>query len=408
MSFKVITFAVIILIQIAVFFRNKRNGKFLPFFLFNMYTIKPIVEAYFPLLDTIVQIIIIISVLLELYKSIKNTETVRYDKYLIGFFLLIVINGLYNGILSNTISTLYIQGLTNYLFIIILIFYFINTITNEMDFKEILSMTKYNGLLIFIYSVYDKFVLALPRIGDSVNPNYMSQISIILLLFYIFSTNNRLSIKSIIYYLMLFFVIIWSDSSSGVMALGIIFISFLLFNLKSSLLIILSNYLVWIIMFYYMFIVIITANYEFGILELFVKNEDTSRVILWQYTYENIKAHPVMGVPYNTFRAPWGSIELVTHNDYLRLMVELGIGSIILLFLMVNKQVNNIVRYKSIEGYFLFTFIMITLSFSLSHNNINNFMFWFALVLPSMPYFDKKIDNKVIKDDYNKKSDNFF
>ena len=136
-------------------------------------------------------------------------------------------------------------------------------------------------------------------------------------------------------------------------------------------------------MFYFMFIIIFTSNYEFGILKYFVKSEDTSRIILWQYTYENIITHPIMGTFYNSFRAPWGNLEMVTHNDYLRLMVELGIGSVILLFSMVNKQIKYILIYKNMDGFFLYSLIMITLSFSLSHNNINNLMFWFALTLPS-------------------------
>jgi hypothetical protein len=256
-------------------------------------------------------------------------------------------------------------------------------VKNEIEFKNILLMSKYSGILIFIYSVYDRFVLGLDRTGGEVNPNYISQITVLLLLFYVYSAKKKLSIKSLVYYCMLLFSIISTGSSSGIMAISIIVVSLILFSIRSRRLIILSNYLVWFIMFYFMFIIIFTSNYEFGILKFFVKSEDTSRIIIWQYTYENFKASPIIGSFYNNFRAPWGNIEMVTHNDYLRLMVELGIGSVILLFSMVNNEVKNIYKFKKIDGFFLYSLIMVTLSFSLSHNNLNNFMFWFALTLPS-------------------------
>ncbi len=390
MSFKTIVLVVIILIQIVIYYKYRKTNKFLPFFALNIYTIKPIIENYLSFVDPLIQLVIIISILFEIIRYIKNGKSVRYNRYLIFFFVLIVINGLYNTFTGHTISRFYIQGLMNYSFILILIFYFMNTIKNEIEFKNILLMTKYNGILIFLYSIYDKLVLGLERTGGAVNPNYISQMSLILLLFYVYSVENKVSLKSLVYYCMLLFSIISSGSSSGIMAIGIIILSLLLFKMRSRRLIILSNYIVWITMFYFMFVIIFTSNYEFGILKYFVKSEDTSRIVLWQYTYENIKAHPIMGTFYNSFRAPWGNLEMVTHNDYLRLMVELGVGSIVLLFSMVNKQIKNILKFKNMDGFFLYSFIMITLSFSLSHNNINNLMFWFALTLPSILMYGER------------------
>src|SRR6056297_674742 len=154
MSFKTIVLVVIILIQIIIYYKYRKTNKFLPFFALNIYTIKPIVEKHLSLVDPLIQFLIIIAIFIEMFRFIKSGKSVRYNRYLVYFFVLIVINGMYNAFIGYTVSRFYIQGLMNYSFIIILIFYLMNTIKNEIEFKNILLMTKYNGILIFSYSIY--------------------------------------------------------------------------------------------------------------------------------------------------------------------------------------------------------------------------------------------------------------
>lgn len=394
MNFKIIALIIIILIQVISYLKNQKVVKILPLLILDIYTIKPIIESSLSFFDSVFTKIILLCALVLLSIKIVEGKKIKYDKYLLYFLLLIIINGLYNAFLGNTISSLYIQGLANYSFILILVVFFMNTIDSNPEFKSMLQITKFNGILIFSYAIYDTFVMGLQRTGGDVNPNYFAQMSIILLLFYFYSAKKPFSLKSIIYYFMLVFSIVSTGSSSGILALLILIASIFLFLLKSEKIIMISNYVFWIVMLFFIGVIIFTSNYEFGILKYFVKSTDLSRIFIWQYTFDYILYHPFMGVLYNTFRAPWSNLEMVTHNDYLRLGVELGIGGILILFFMVKRQIHNITKFNFKDGFFLYSLIMITLAFSLSHNNLNNFMFWFALVLSSILHFDTQKINE--------------
>lgn len=386
MNIKVFLLITVLSIQILEFLLKRKDIKFMPFLAINLYSIKPIIEKYLNFLDIFFQIILIIAFLIKLYTILKNNEKLESDPYILIFLFLILLNGFFNFIKLNTISNLYIQGLTNFLFIMLLIIYLLNSIKSEYELKRILFITRYNIILIFMYSFIDKFILGLDRAGENINPNYLSQACVILILFYLYSTKSKRIVKNSVYILLVIFSVLSTGSNSGQLAILIIIASFLIFGIKSSNLIFYSNYLAWGTMFFFMLIIIYTSNHEFGILKYFVKTHDTSRIVLWQYTFEQFKLNPIMGAFYNSFRAPWGTSYLVTHNDFLRLLAELGFSSILLLFAMVRNQFKYIIRLQRSSGVFVFAFIMITLSFSLSHNNINNFMFWFALILPNMIY----------------------
>jgi hypothetical protein len=375
-----------------MFFSKKNKAtKFWPFMAINVYSVKPLFEELLPLVDVILQAAIVVVFLYDIIVKYKLNHKFKYEKYLVFFAFLILFNGLSNGMSSALYTKGYVQGLLNYGFIFVLCLYILNTINTREELIDILWMTRFNIILLFVFAFFDTNIHDIGRAGDVVNPNYLSQMSIILILFFIFSTENKFSLVSFLFYVLSTYTIILTGSKSGLMALMIIIGSILLFNIKSKKLIMISYYTFWGIFLFYMGVILSTANYEYGLLRFFVKAEDTSRVMLWQYTYYEFLKHPIMGELYNTFRAPWGTIKLVTHNDYLRLAVELGITGVVLLFAFGRKQMKLLLQYSNRDSLFLYSLIMVTLSYSLSHNNINNPMFWLALVIPSLKVFD--LDN---------------
>lgn len=394
MNFKIISLIVIIFVLIFSYFVFRKTNSFIAYFAINMYTIKPVIESYLPIMDLIMQVVIIGSALFLFIHAFKKQQYIQYSIFLLTFFMLIIINGMYNTFKGNVINFHYLQGLLNYAYIFITIVYLMNNIQDRIEFNNILSRTKYNGILLFVYSLYDKYILGLSRVGDSVNPNYLSQMSLILLLFYIYTLNGNFRFKNMIYCSMLLFTIISTGSSSGVLGLIAIGLGAILFSIHSKQLIIFSNYMFLIVMIFYILVILLTSKYDYGLLKFFVKDEDLSRIVLWQYTYNSIISNPLMGELYNSFRAPWGNLEMVTHNDFLRLAAELGIGSIFLLFAFVTKQVKRLIHLNKLDGFFLYSLILITLIFSLSHNNVNNLMFWLVLVLPSFKIFRVRNNGK--------------
>lgn len=354
---------------------------------FNLYAVKQLFEDLFPLGDLVLQLTIFIIFLCDILKKIKYNQKLKYEKYLVFFAFLIMINGFYNGIIEALYIKEYIQAILNYGFIFIICIYILNAVNTRNELISILRMTRFNIILVTLFSLYDTKILGISRAGDTINPNYLSQMAVILLLFFIFSSEKKLSLQSLFYYGLSIYSIFLTGSKSGLMAIIIIICSILLFSIKSKKIVVFSYYAFWGLFLFYIGIILSTANYNYGLLKFFVKEEDTSRIALWQYTFTEFLKHPFMGDLYNTFRVPWGTIELVTHNDYLRLAVELGVISVILLFVFGRKQIKLLENYNKWDSMFLYALIMVTLSYSLSHNNLNNPMFWLALVLPSLKIF---------------------
>lgn len=379
-------------VQISVFYRNESDlKKNIIFMIISLYCLKPYIEKYTGLLDIAITSVIFIGIWLVIVlnkRASKQSEISirRVPIFMLLISFLIFINGAYHGVNNGEVSLLYVQGLINIIFICLLIFF---VFSNLKDVEELLNISKYtfpSFLLLMFFGYYDYIVLRMERIGDDVNPNYYAQMTIILFIFYIFNSKKIFSIKSFIITFSVFQLVYLSDSSSAKISLIILgsMVILYLFKVKHSCINFIGPlYLLFVGYFTYK---TINFSIEDSILDAFVK-EDLSRVYIWKYAWENITVHPFMGFEYNTFRAPWSTVWLVTHNDYLRIMVELGIFGSILFLVYLMIQFSKISKIKNEKLFFLnSSLFFITLTYSITHNNINNFMFWLALILPSISY----------------------
>lgn len=392
----------VLVVQVVVFtLSTDKSTKLLPFLTISLYSIKPVFEKVLPMFDILLQFSIIILFLIDLLYKYKSGIKFKYESYMMLFGLLIITNGLYNALFNNSdnFSSLYTQGFLNYAFILITCIYLLNSIKFRKDFENILRNTRFNIIFLFLLSVYDVTILGLNRAGEVVNPNYLSQMTIILLLFYIFSAEKKYSFISIIYYLMSIITVLLTGSNSGLMGLSIIAMSIILYIFKLKNLINFIYYAFWALTSFYMWIIIYTSNYTYGLLKYFVKEDDTSRIDIWRFSFNEFLQQPLMGDFYNSFLAPWQGFYFVTHNDYLRLLVELGVFGLLILFLFTRKQLLKLLMFQTFDALFLFTLMLITMSYSLSHNNINNLMFWLVLLLPTFKIF--KLDKAKLEEDSN-------
>ena len=105
------------------------------------------------------------------------------------------------------------------------------------------------------------------------------------------------------------------------------------------------------------------------------------------------EAKPLFGIGYGRFIEEFkyyldGDIvllhaidEIVTHNDYYRVLAELGLFGLLLFLFYIFKNAFYLLRIKY-DFAVLFLFIL-AVSYSFTHNNLNSFLFW---LMASMPY----------------------
>jgi O-antigen ligase len=74
--------------------------------------------------------------------------------------------------------------------------------------------------------------------------------------------------------------------------------------------------------------------------------------------------------------------EMVSHNDFVRVLAELGIIGTIIFLVMIAASLNGVMKYASDYKYFLLAALLGSFTYSLTHNNMNNLFFWLILLLP--------------------------
>jgi hypothetical protein len=113
--------------------------------------------------------------------------------------------------------------------------------------------------------------------------------------------------------------------------------------------------------------------------------------------------HPINGIGYGQFMYLFLNYStaktdlllnmdtIVTHNDYLRILTELGIIGAITFFIIVFSSLKNALTLDSTHKKLTLSLIAMALFNSGSHNNLNTFVFWLILFLPiAINNFTKK------------------
>ena len=77
--------------------------------------------------------------------------------------------------------------------------------------------------------------------------------------------------------------------------------------------------------------------------------------------------------------------EKMTHNDLLTIIAELGIVGLIFLIFLIYKlyfELSQMLIYDRRNYYLSFSLITGSILFSLFHNNLTTYIFWFILFIP--------------------------
>lgn len=132
------------------------------------------------------------------------------------------------------------------------------------------------------------------------------------------------------------------------------------------------------------------------------EGSDAERIIFAKIAFLMVSDHPFTGVGWGRYISEFGSYSStaeqiftsagvidasgqdrrVTHNDYIRILAELGwiafLASLISLFVGFVKTVKN----KNHEFGYIFPVWLGTAIFSFTHNNLNGALFWFIFLFP--------------------------
>ncbi|HEY8783456.1 MAG TPA: O-antigen ligase family protein [Mucilaginibacter sp.] len=128
-------------------------------------------------------------------------------------------------------------------------------------------------------------------------------------------------------------------------------------------------------------------------------NQDAStveRIEIIQTSKKIIAENPVNGIGYSQFQYEFlhyvsknteylaNAEEIVTHNDFIRVIDELGLPALVFFLYMIITQFVILWKLPAVLRLLLVGVFISNISYSTSHNNLNSFVFWFLLTLPGM------------------------
>lgn len=376
----IIAIIVLNIFFIKYFFIKGDKLSFPAYFYFCYIFHKEILEVFWPPIDYIMQFLILVGVFKLIFT--RKLTNIKFSKLQVLFIIIVILNGFIYNIDQVIYNPWWKQGLLNLIFNIIAISYYINEITNYSKLNTLFKVATFNGIVMFIYALIDRVIFNVDRVGQAYNCNFFAQNVAISLVIYFYFQQKKISIKSVLYYIMMLISIFLSGSKSVVLSLIIIGVIFFIGRIKSKKVYLLSFIGIILVATFYMGITVTNGSYDQGLLKYVVKKEDTSRIDLWKYTYDVFINNPWKGTGYNCFRAMWYERQMVTHNDYLRIMVELGVFGIIVFMMYIVCQFKKILKLTNGKLVFLYSAMILALNFSLTHNYVAKFMFWFLISLP--------------------------
>jgi O-antigen ligase len=224
------------------------------------------------------------------------------------------------------------------------------------------------------------------------NPNYLGYALLPGLVLVIFSKQNY---KQLIVPLIIFSIFATGSRAAELSAVFIVLL-FVIFNIKQlnkaylavSLLIVISTSI--------LFFDKIVTNQDFN----------GTRGVLAKISLNVFNEHPINGMGYGQFRKSFSryvdedirkidnieieealaeNAEKMTHNDFLTIVAELGLIGLVFVIFLFYKLYGELEKLllHSRNNYFLsIGLIGSSLIFSLFHNNLTSFVFWFILFVP--------------------------
>lgn len=377
------------LLAYALYYRFGIKGSKIQFSLYLYMAMFPLNLGLLPVpgsqyADVLLKTMLLVGFALSLQRIARHGK-VRVNLYEIGMLAAVLLTGLLNGAALDARSALYFPGVVNLGFQLVLSFHLLNSVREPGHFRQVAVAIVANSAVLCVLAIYERFVLGVMRPEVTLrNPNYFGLYVLLGLLCYWFvARGRRLSLPSVTYQALAIAGIVLSGSSAVLAALLIAVLVRLTGVARSRILDgLLVTAMVGVVVFY-LATTLGSGDTTAGLLQYFVKQDDLSRIYIWKSALDAFVLHPLAGVGYATFRAPFSGFEYVTHNDYLRVLAELGLMGAVVFGLYIQDSVRRAVNSRNHHARaFVLSTVLATLLFSLTHNNMNSITFWLFLSLP--------------------------
>ena len=376
----------ILLFAYLFFFEYKKNGDiFLVLILFCGY-ISFSSNYAFPIYRILYQLIQVAIFIVYLAKYKFDFLKTKTGKWLAIYLLFIFISSL-----GNRYNEEYWISVLNF----ITIFFVIAFVTKNInDLQKLYKLLSFLKRLVFIVAIFTIIAFVFERVRIELttnNTNYLAYflgIGFSIALFLPESKKNRIIAPVI-------GLAILCTSSRIVVISSLIIILIYILSRKRKLivnLLLIAVGLVAMVGF-----VDISKYFDQSRYADIDKDASTvERIEIIQTSKKIIAENPVNGIGYSQFQYEFlhyvsknteylaNAEEIVTHNDFIRVIDELGLPALVFFLYMIITQFVILWKLPVVLRLLLMGVFISNISYSTSHNNLNSFLFWFLLTLPGM------------------------
>ena len=383
---------IINLIGTIVFIKNRKLNKKVTFVIILFYGLFNLSANFSLIYRYLYQFIIFAFSLYSLRLIILRRKTFLFH-YFFFFFLVSVllsyfINSGFNSSIANTSLINYILVMTSSIGVCTIFIQEKNILLHLSDYLR--KLLFYNSILIILIFVYSGFGYRVEYTFS--NTNYLAFfLGASMIFIHMISLSD---IKDNVTP-MLLLAAIFCTGSRSILLIALPFYFFLYLRKKP-----------WLFILLTIIAIPLVINFTEKLGEMArVKDIAEDASILQRYeiflVVKNIfEAKPLFGIGYGRFIEEFkyyldGDIvllhaidEIVTHNDYYRVLAELGLFGMFLFLFYIFKNAFYLFRIKY-DFAVLFLFIL-AVSYSFTHNNLNSFLFWLMASMPYIYYQRKK------------------
>ena len=339
-----------------------------------------------------VGVLVAIALVVYIYRGRVNVFKEQTVIILALFLLTLLLSFIGNDIYM----AYYIHYVRNFVFVASIVAYLYFVLDSNDKLEELFKLIVAITILLAVFVVVEVLQIGWGRAWLFYsNPNYLGYALLPGLVLVIFSKQNY---KQLIVPLIIFSIFA-TGSRAAELSVVFIVLLFIFFNIKQlnksylavSLLIVISTLI--------LFFDKIVTNQDFN----------GTRGVLAKISLNVFNEHPINGMGYGQFRKSFsryvdedirkiGNIEIekalaentenaekMTHNDFLTIVAELGLIGLVFVIFLFYKLYGELKKLllHSRNNYFLsIGLIGSSLIFSLFHNNLTSFVFWFILFVP--------------------------
>ncbi len=304
----------------------------------------------------------------------------KLNPYEITFFCVAMVSSILNARSDNR-SNMSLNTV-NLMFVLVFSFYAYNVILTSLHLRQIMKLFVINSWILSFCVVVERYATGNVRPEVTFgNPNYYALYAYISILFYLYifpisRINTFMYITTVGYSIYL--------TQSNTISLIVLVSAFYWFALyfRRRFLTRIYGASLLIIGIYYVYSVASAETINSALIQSFAKGEGFSRMSIWSGAWKVILDNLVYGVGYGNLLVQYGNTLYVTHNDYLRILGECGIPGFAVILIYLSQQYNRIVNYSHNSSLSIGLMFVAMVVFSLTHNNMNSFIFWWVISLP--------------------------